>query len=214
MSKLSAVDWMCPPVASSVPPRLRGSFALFPPVMGQPTPHPPASLLVAAFSRHGEALDWARGRAIEAWGPTALESPAFAFDNTDYYRASMGEGLRKVFWLFKRPFDPAELVDIKLETNRWEEEYVAQAGHAEPRPLNLDPGYLTLGKLVLASTKDFAHRIYLDQGIYAEITLYYRHRRWQDHPFTFADYRREDYQQFFSECREYLHEQARAGGRR
>jgi hypothetical protein len=177
--------------------------------MGQPIPHPPALLLVAAFSRHGEALDWARDRAITAWGPTALESPAFVFDNTDYYRPTMGEELRKAFWLFERPFDPAELVAIKLETNRWEEEYAARGEHAESRPLNLDPGYLTLGKLVLASTKDFAHRIYLDQGIYAEITLYYRHHRWQDHPFTFADYRREDYQRFFSECREYLHERSR-----
>ena len=97
-------------------------------------------------------------------------------------------GCAKRFRLFERPFDPAELVAIKLETNRWEEEYIAQGEHAEPRPLNLDPGYLTLGKLVLASTKDFAHRIYLNRGIYAEITLYYRHHRWQDHPFTFADY--------------------------
>ena len=72
----------------------------------------------------------------------------------------------------------------------------------EPRPLNLDPGYLTLGKLVLASTKDFAHRIYLSRGIYAEVTLQYRHRRWEHHQYTFPDYRREDYQQFFSECRE------------
>ena len=80
---------------------------------------------------------------------------------------------------------------------------------AEPRPLNLDPGYLTLGKLVLASTKDFAHRIYLSRGIYAEVTLYYRHGRWEHHQFTFADYRREDYQHFFSQCRDVLHRRLR-----
>jgi hypothetical protein len=179
--------------------------------MGQPTPHSPVLLLIAAFSCHRAALDWARDRAVETWGPTALESPAFVFDNTDYYGPTMGDDLRKVFWLFRRPFDPAELVDIKLQTNRWEEEYAAVGGHPEPRPLNVDPGYLTLGKLVLASTKDFAHRIYLDRGVYAEITLYYRHHRWQDHPFTFADYRREDYQRFFSECREYLHTTIKGG---
>ncbi|MBN2022843.1 MAG: DUF4416 family protein [Pirellulales bacterium] len=177
--------------------------------MGQPSPHPPALLILAAFSRHGEALDWARDRAVGVWGGWAMESPRFAFDNTDYYRATMGEGLQKVFWLFREPIDPAELVKIKLLTNRWEEQYTAQSDWPEPRPLNLDPGYLTLGKLVLASTKDFAHRIYLDRGIFAEITLYYQHHRWQHHAYTFPDYRREDYQRFLTACRDHLYETIR-----
>ncbi len=172
--------------------------------MGQPLPHSPASLLLAAFSRHDAALNWARRKASDCWGPVDMESPRFAFSETHYYDATMGPGLKKTFFTFRRPFDPAELVDIKLSTNQWEEEYAAAAGHGEPRPLNLDPGYLTLGKLVLASTKDFAHRIYLSRGIYAEVTLQYKHHRWQHHEYTFADYRREDYQQFFSECRERL----------
>jgi hypothetical protein len=159
-------------------------------------------LLLAAFSRHDAALDWARQRAVEAWGQVERESPRFDFADTHYYDATMGPGLKKVFFTFQRPFDPAELVEIKLETNRWEEQYAAAAGHAEPRPLNLDPGYLTLAKLVLASTKDFAHRIYLSRGIYAEITLQCRHHCWQHHEYTFPDYRRADYQEFFTECRE------------
>jgi hypothetical protein len=169
--------------------------------MGEPTAHPPVLLLLAAFSRYDDALDWARRKAVEAWGPIDRESPRFDFHETHYYDATMGDGLKKVFFTFQRPFDPEKLVEIKLATNRWEEEYAAQAGK-EARPLNLDPGYLTPAKLVLASTKDFAHRIYLSQGIYAEITLQYRHRRWQHHEYTFPDYRREDYQRFFSECRE------------
>ena len=116
----------------------------------------------------------------------------------------MGPGLKKVFFAFERLIEPTEIVDIKLLTNRWEEEYAASHDHAEPRPLNLDPGYLTLGKLLLATTKDFAHRIYLSRGIHAEITLQYKHNRWRHHEYTFADYRREDYQRFFSECREWL----------
>jgi hypothetical protein len=170
--------------------------------MGEPTPHSPVLLLLAAFSRHDDALDWAKRKAVEAWGPIARESERFEFKETAYYDATMGAGLKKGFFAFQRPFDPERLVEIKLATNRWEEEYAAEAGKAEPRPLNLDPGYLTLGKLVLASTKDFAHRIYLSQGIYAEVTLQYRHRRWEHHQYTFPDYRREDYQRFFSECRE------------
>lgn len=172
--------------------------------MGEPTPHPPVLLLLAAFSRYDDALDWAREKAVAAWGPLDRESPHFDFQETHYYDPTMGAGLKKVFFTFQRPFEPEKLVEIKLATNRWEEEYAAQAGKSEPRPLNLDPGYLTPAKLVLASTKDFAHRIYLSQGIYAEITLQYRHRRWQSHEYTFPDYRREDYQRFFSECREKL----------
>jgi hypothetical protein len=161
-------------------------------------------LLLAAFSRHDAALEWARRRAVETWGPAALESPAFDFAETAYYEATMGPGLRKRFWTFVRPFDPAELPEIKLLTNGWEAEYAAASAHQEPRPLNLDPGYVTLAKLVLASTKDFAHRIYLGRGIFAEVTLFYKHGRWRHHEYTFADYRREDYQRFFSACRERL----------
>ena len=181
-------------------------------VMGQPTPHPPALLILAAFSRHDEALRWARHRAAGAWGEIVLESPVFDFHQTDYYEPTMGPGLRKVFWGFWELLDPTELVAVKLQTNRWEGQYAALGKHAEPRPLNLDPGYLTLGKLVLASTKDFAHRLYLDQGIYAEITLWWRHGRWQHHAWTFADYRRADYQAFFAQAREYLHGRLRQEG--
>lgn len=179
--------------------------------MAQPTPHSPALLLLAAFSPHAEALDWARRRAVDDWGPIVLESEIFEFTQTDYYEAEMGVGLRKVFFTFEQPFDPAELADVKLRTNDWEEEYAAEAGHDEPRPLNLDPGYLTLGKLVLASTKDHAHRIYLAKGIYAEVTLHYRDKAWQPRQWTFADYRREDYQAFFSQCRQWLHARRREG---
>ena len=172
--------------------------------MGQILPPTSAVLLLAAFSRHAAALRWARDRAIRDWGPIAMESPAFDFDDTDYYEPTMGPGLRKVFLTFQRPFDPAELTDVKLLTNDWEQEYAGTGGHAEPRPLNLDPGYVTLGKLVLASTKDHAHRIYLGRGIYGEVTLFFRHGRWQPREWTFADYRRDDYQQFFHECRQLL----------
>jgi hypothetical protein len=121
----------------------------------------------------------------------------------------MGPGLRKVFWLFENRWDPGCLADVKILTNRWEEEYAAAAGLPEPRPLNLDPGCLSLAKLVLASTKDHSHRIYLGQGIYAEITLFYSQQRWHARPWTFADYRRDDYQQFFLQGRTYLHQRIR-----
>jgi hypothetical protein len=177
--------------------------------MGHATSHPPAVLLLAAFSRHQAALDWARRRAEENWGTIAHQSPVFEFTQTAYYRPSMGTDLRKVFFAFGRPLDPAELADVKHQTNAWEEEYRATAAVAEARPLNLDPGYLTLAKLVLASTKDHSHRVYLRDGIYAEVTLYYSRRRWQAREWTYADYQRADYQEFFSRCRDWLYERLR-----
>ncbi len=177
--------------------------------MGEATAASPVLLLLAAFSRHDEALDWARERAVEAWGEIAVESPRFRFNETAYYEPSMGPDLQKVFWAFAEPVDPGQLVEWKLATNHWEREYAECGSHGESRPLNLDPGYIDLGKLVLASTKDFTHRIYLSRGIYAEVTLYYKHHRWQHHEWTFADYRRDDYQAYFSACRQYLHRRPR-----
>lgn len=164
----------------------------------------PVLLLVAAFSRYEAALAWGRQRVADAWGPIGLASPIFEFRETAYYEPTMGAGIRKCFWAGREPIDPGRLAGLKLQANAWEEEYARLAGHPEPRPLNLDPGYLTPAKLVLASTKDHAHRVYLDQGIYAEVTLYFKHRAWHAREWTFPDYRREDYQAFFAECRDYL----------
>ena len=162
-------------------------------------------LICAAFSRHDHALDWARERAVQHWGTPILESERFAFRETDYYQRTMGDELKKVFWAFTPGFEPAELPEVKVKTNLWEKEFALQNATSEQRPLNIDPGYLCLGKLILASTKDFTHRIYLAQGIFAEVTLYYQRGQWVHHRWTFPDYRREDYQAFFSECRQTLH---------
>ncbi|HEY2147110.1 MAG TPA: DUF4416 family protein [Pirellulales bacterium] len=165
--------------------------------------------IVAAFSRYDEALDWVRHRAAATFGEIALESPRFDFRETDYYAGTMGEGLKKCFWVFEPRRDPAELANWKIAANDWETEYARRGDHPEPRPLNLDPGYLTLAKLVLASTKDHAHRVYLDRGIYAEVTLYFKDGRWQHREWTFPDYRRTDYQEFFTAARRFI----RARGR-
>jgi hypothetical protein len=163
-----------------------------------------ALLILAASSRHDAALEWSRQRAAGNFGPIACASPAFDFTETDYYTAAMGPNLKKQFFAFDQPIDPGRLAAIKRQTNQWEEEYAALGQHPEPRSLNLDPGYITPAKLVLASTKDHAHRIYLVEGIYAEVTLSYRNGRWQPHEWTYPDYRRDDYQRFFTQCRRHL----------
>jgi hypothetical protein len=172
--------------------------------MGQANSPSAVLCLLAAFSRYDAALTWGREKMESVCGPVALASPAFEFTETDYYRSTMGDGLKKQFFVFEQLIDPARLIELKLQTNAWENEYAALGMHAEPRPLNLDPGYITLAKLVLASTKDHSHRLYLERGIYAEITLSFRAGDWQPAEWTYPDYRRADFQQFFTQCRDYL----------
>lgn len=160
--------------------------------------------ILAFVSSYDEALAWTRERTAAAWGNIALASDVFDFTETDYYAATMGAGLKKTFFAFEKLIDPAALPELKLQTNRWEEEYAEAAEHDVARPLNLDPGYVTEAKLVLASTKDHAHRIYLRDGIYAEVTLHFRDKRWQSSPWTYPDYQRDDFQAFFTQCREYV----------
>lgn len=164
----------------------------------------PVLLLIAASSRYEAALAWGLRESEAEFGGAAAVSDAFDFTETNYYDAEMGVGLKKQFWVFAQPINPGRLAAIKRQTNFWEAEYAGLRTHAEPRPLNLDPGYLTLAKLVLASTKDHAHRIYLADGIYAEVTLSFRKGGWQPFEWTYPDYRRDDFQQFFTRCRELL----------
>lgn len=164
----------------------------------------PVQLLVAASSRYEEALVWGLRECETEYGPPVAVSPAFDFTETNYYDAEMGVGLKKQFWVFEQLVDPGRLPAIKRQTNFLEAEYAGLKLHTEPRPLNLDPGYITLAKLVLASTKDHAHRIYLADGIYAEVTLSYRKGGWQPFEWTYPDYRRDDFQAFFTRCRDLL----------
>ena len=166
--------------------------------------HRPVLLLAAAFSRYGAALEWAKQTLEAAWGHVALESPRFDHRETNYYEATMGPDLKKAFFAFERLVDPATLAERKLQAIAWEDEYRRRASHSEPRPLNIDPGYLTEAKLVLASTKDRDHRIYLSQGIFAEVTLHFHRGQWASRPWTYPDYQRADYHEFFSRCREFL----------
>lgn len=172
--------------------------------MGLVNLHRPALPILALFSRSPDALAWGRARAEQHFGPIALTSDVFDHNETTFYEKSMGAELKKTFLAFAELRDPAELIDWKLATNTWEEEYAALGLHPEPRPLNLDPGYLTEAKLVLASTKDRDHRLYLGRGIFAEVTLHFQRGQWITRPWTYPDYQRADYHAFFTRCREYL----------
>jgi hypothetical protein len=171
--------------------------------MAEPRPTPGVLLVVAAFSRHDAALAWARQRLEETFGPVALASPEYTFDQTRYYEASMGPGLRKHLWAFERLIAADRLPDIKLATNALERQLADSGGYSEVRPVNLDPGYLVLGKFVLATTKDQAHRLYLRDGIFAEVTLHFQAGAFRAWPWTYADYKIEEVIAFLGQAREF-----------
>jgi hypothetical protein len=170
--------------------------------MGEVYRPDPALLVVAAFSRHPVALEWARERLGREYGPVERVSPAFVFDQTTYYATTMGPDLRKQLFAFRDLIDGDRLAAVKLRTNALEHELESSGAHPEARPLNLDPGLLTLGKFVLATTKDQAHRVYLRDGIYAEVTLRYHAGAFEPWPWTYADYRQPAVLAFLREARD------------
>jgi hypothetical protein len=172
--------------------------------MGGTKNFPPCFQIVAAFSRHDAALQWLWKQVQESFGSIAALSPKFAFTESQYYRSTMGLGLNKQFALLEPWYDPAELAKHKLMSNDFESKYATQFKSEEERPLNVDPGYLSMTKLVLASTKNREHRIYLRDGIYAEVTLAFRNQQWLPMPWTYPDYQREDFRVFFHEARNRL----------
>lgn len=135
------------------------------------------------------------------FGPLDKESDIFPFDFTDYYTEEMGKNLKRRFLSREDLIDPGELSEIKLKTNELEKEMAQKLDYELPRPVNLDPGYIGMSKLVLATTKNYSHRIYLKEGIYAEVTLQYRDGSFQPLSWTYPDYRTEDYRNFFDRVR-------------
>lgn len=158
-------------------------------------------LVVAAFSRHTAALNWARSQLEESFGPIHPLTLEFAFTQTRYYESTMGTELRKRLYVFRNLVRADSLADHKLRTNALEEELQRSQSYPEERPLNLDPGILSLGKFQLATTKDQSHRIYLRDGIFCEVTLRFHDKSYEPWPWTYADYRQPIVLDFLREAR-------------
>ena len=118
------------------------------------------------------------------YGSVDLKSEPFDFTFTDYYKEEMGSHLVKQFYSFEKLIQPDMLADIKNATISIETDFFIN----NRRVVNLDPGYLEESKLVLASTKNFSHRIYLRDDIWAEVTMRYIKGEFVTHPWTYADY--------------------------
>lgn len=137
------------------------------------------------------------------FGKIDFESKIMNFNHTSYYGKEMGKNLMREFISFKKLIKPERLANIKRFTNRLESHFSLN-GH---RRINLDPGYLDTNKLILATTKDWGHRIYLKKGIYAEVTLHFQNNTFQSWEWTYPDYKTKDYIDIFNHLRkQYLEE--------
>jgi hypothetical protein len=175
-------------------------------------PIEPVIRFVAIITSLPEVARWARIRIADAWGEVAETSAPMPFVAGGYYDDEMGRGLSKVLVAMAKPCDSGTLADWKRQTNEWEWQAAAEYGGGPARPLNLDPGYVTQAKLVLATVKDRDHRIYLRDGIFAEVTLTYTGGQWIGHRWTYPDYRTPEVIDFANRCRHRLREHLKAIG--
>jgi len=178
------------------------------PNMGELRTPPLVTPLVAMIAGDAAFFEAARVPLEQMLGPVELQSELYPFNKTAYYAPSMGENLFRQFFSFKTLADASPLPDWKLAANEIEanlrEQFLAGGRqHLPERPINLDPGYITGAKLVLASTKDFAHRLYLRDGIFAEITMGFRGDSWVSHDFTFPDFKSGQYDNFLKKARDW-----------
>jgi len=168
--------------------------------MGTVKPPESALLFVSTLYRDADVFEQSEEILENSFGDTLYISPTLPWDYSSYYRNEIGEQLCRQIIFFKNIVDSELLVDIKLKTNEIESALSLDGR----RQINLDPGYLTLAKVVLASTKNYAHRLYLGKGIYGEITLIYKDETYSPHIFTYRDYQDKSHIDIFIEAREML----------
>jgi hypothetical protein len=173
--------------------------------MGQAKAPRAVKLIVSAFAPCDMLLQEAKGALVAEWGATDLESDLLPFDHTPYYDREFGSGLVRRIWAFEPLIDPGELSVVKLRTNALEQRWAVNG----QRRVNLDPGYVSMAKLVLATTKNHGHRVYLGGGIYAEVTLQYRDGAFRAWPWTYPDYATPAYCALFHEIRRHYVAQLR-----
>jgi hypothetical protein len=168
--------------------------------MSQPREPSPAKLVIRfLFSDSGtqrQALD----ALVLDFGPMDFLSMSGAFPYTTYYDSEMGRGIRRQTAGFLNPVAYGSLPDIKLRTNEIE----SALSRDGKRRVNIDPGLLSQERFVLATGKDFTHRVYLRDGIYADLTLIYQNGAYRPLPWTYPDYREPEFLHYLEVLRKKL----------
>ncbi len=170
----------------------------------------PVKPIIGILAADHQCLNTAVEAIDSKFGKTDFVSDIWPFDKTDYYKEQTGPRILRQFVSIERLIDPALLAKIKHKTNKLEQKLAAKLALPVPRPVNLDPGYIEPSKLVLASTKNYSHRIYICKKMYAEVTLIFDKGNWRPLNHTYPDYRQQCYFDFFAKVRNKLLEQLKS----
>ena len=177
--------------------------------MGKTREPEPAKLFMSLIAREDAFFTRGMEELSAMFCKTDYVSEKFPFDSTDYYTQEMGKPLFRHFITFDRLICIPSLPDVKRATNELEERYALDGN----RPINIDPGYIRLEHVILATTKGYTHRPYLRDGIYADLTLMYRNKSFQPLEWTYPDYRQEAVIRLFNQFRKKYLEDLRGGQR-
>ena len=170
----------------------------------------PVKLIIGILAADHECLQAAVGAIAPKFGKIDFVSDVWPFDQTDYYSGETGEHILRQFVSVEKLIDPGGLAKVKHITNKLEQRLAAKLGLSLPRPVNLDPGIIEPSKLVLATTKNYSHRIYIGGKMYAEVTLVFDKGIWHPLSYTYPDYRQQCYLDFFAKVRNRLLEQLKS----
>lgn len=177
--------------------------------MTEPVPFAPVKLICGIIAAREDVLDRSVLYLTDSFGPIDHVSTVVDFKFTDYYLKQMGEGLKRKFVSFSQTVPPEKLSEIKIRTNVLEKE-IKMEFESDQRLVNLDPGYMTASALIMATAKDFSHRIALQKGIYAHLELLFGKNDVKILNWTYPDFRTEEYQRFFLEVRKIYLKQLRS----
>lgn len=164
--------------------------------MANPIKPKKAKLFIGILYSDESFLNQAQNMLIKKYGDIDFQTKSMPFDHTSYYQA-IGTKLNKVFYSFKNLINRENIIEIKLFTNKIENKFTEK----NTRRLNIDPGYLTLSNVFLASCKDYFHRVYLGKGIYLENEYKYVNKRYHPWEWTYPDFLKPEYFFFFHEVR-------------
>jgi len=170
----------------------------------------PVKLIIGILAADRQCLHAAVEAIEDKFHGTDFVSDVWPFDQTDYYKDETGPHILRQFVSIERLIDPGNLAKIKHKTNKLEQKLAAKLGLPLPRPVNLDPGIIEPSKLILATTKNYSHRIYIGNRMCAEVTLVFDRGSWCPLPYTYPDYRQQCYFDFFEKVRTRLLEQSKS----
>lgn len=172
--------------------------------MGIAKKHPPVKYFAGLTFNHSANLNEIFSLLEDLFSKITLKSEIFDFSAfTQYYKKEMGDKLEKQFLVFENLESPELLTDYKIKTNNIENRYSI----GNKRQINIDPGYLSDAKIVLATTKNYDHRIHIKDGIFADLHLKFSNKSFLPQPWTYPDYKQSQIIKFFNDVRQrYFHQ--------